>query len=97
VVFLIGSLAARFVGDIVTTIATGADVGYARRLGRMVHYLLMIFVVVLALGTLGIETAILITAITIMIAAFGMCCTNFSLATTPVSAFQWAELSRLLR
>ena len=72
VVFLIGGLAARFVGDVVTTIASGADLNYARRLGRVVRYLITIFVVVLALGTLGIETAILITAITIMIGAFGL-------------------------
>jgi small-conductance mechanosensitive channel len=72
VVFLIGSLVARFVGDMVTTVATGADMGYARRLGRTVHYLLTLFIVVLALGTLGVETAVLITAITIMLAAFGL-------------------------
>lgn len=72
IVFLIGSLAARFVGDLVTTIASGNDLAYAGRLGRLIQYLLTIFVVVLAIGALGVETAILITALTIMIGAFGL-------------------------
>jgi hypothetical protein len=72
IVFLIGSIAARFVGDLVTTIASGNDLSYAGRLGRLIQYLLTIFVVVLALGALGVQTAILITALTIMIAAFGL-------------------------
>src|SRR5215207_7028062 len=71
-VFLFGNIASQFVGDLVTTIASGNDLNYAGRLGRLVQYLLMIFVVVLAIGALGVETAILITALTIMIAAFGL-------------------------
>jgi small-conductance mechanosensitive channel len=72
IVFLIGSIAARFVGDLVTAIASGNDLGYAGRLGRLVQYLLTIFVVVLAIGALGVQTTILITALTIMIGAFGL-------------------------
>jgi small-conductance mechanosensitive channel len=72
IVFLLGNIASQFVGDLVTTIASGNDLSYAGRLGRLIQYLLMIFVVVLAIGALGIETAILITALTIMIAAFGL-------------------------
>ena len=45
---------------------------YAARLGRIIQYLVSLFVVVLALGQLGIDTAILVTAITIVIAAFGL-------------------------
>jgi hypothetical protein len=71
-VFLLGNIASQFVGDLVTTIGSGNGLSYAGRLGRLVQYLLMTFVVVLAIGALGVEAAILITALTIMIAAFGL-------------------------
>lgn len=72
IVFLIGSIAARFVGHVVNTLASGSGLGYGGRIGRLVQYLITIFVVVLALGTLGVETAVLIMAITIFLAAFGL-------------------------
>jgi small-conductance mechanosensitive channel len=72
IVFLVGSIAARFVGDVVNTIASGSGLGYHGRVGRLVKYLINVFVAVLALGTLGVETAVLITAITICLAAFGL-------------------------
>lgn len=72
VVFGVGSLAASFIGDVVSTIATSEGLAYGRRLGRLVQYIVSGFVAVLALSTLGIQTAILITSITIMLAAFGL-------------------------
>ena len=49
-----------------------SGLNYAARVGRIVQYMISVFVVVLALGQLGVDTAILVTAITIIIAAFGL-------------------------
>src|SRR5579859_349256 len=72
IVFLLGGVVARFVGDLVTTLATGEALGYAARLGRVVQYVISVFVAVLALGVLGLDTALLVTVLTIMVAAFGL-------------------------
>jgi small-conductance mechanosensitive channel len=72
IVFLAGSIAARFVGDVVNMIASGSGIGYSGRVGRLVQYLITIFVAVLTLSTLGVETAVLITSITVLLAAFGL-------------------------
>jgi len=72
VVFLLGGIVAKFVGDVVTRVSTEANLGYAGRVGRLVQYLISLFVVVIALGVLGLDTAILVTALTIGIAAFGL-------------------------
>src|SRR4051794_19292094 len=72
IIFLLGGVVAQFVGNLVTTFGTAGGVTYAARLGRIIQYLISLFVVVLALGQLGIDTAILVTAITIVIAAFGL-------------------------
>src|SRR5690349_16977503 len=70
IIFLVGGVAAQFVGNLVATVGAASGVTYAARLGRIVQYLISVFVVVLALGQLGLDTAILVTAITIVIAAF---------------------------
>jgi small-conductance mechanosensitive channel len=72
IIFLLGGVIAQFVGNLVTTLGTASGITYAARLGRIIQYLISLFVVVLALGQLGIDTAILVTAITIGIAAFGL-------------------------
>lgn len=72
IVFLLGGIVARFTGNLVTTLATGAGITNGARLGRIVQYLVSLFVVILALGVLGIDTSILVTALTIFIAAFGL-------------------------
>ncbi len=72
IVFLLGGIVAKFMGDLVTTAAKGAGITYASRLGRTAQYLVSVFVVVLALGVLGIDTALLVTALTILFAAFGL-------------------------
>ena len=72
IVFLLGGMAAGFVGNLVAVAAAGAGLGYARQLGRVVQTLISLFVVILALGVLGIDTALLVTALTIAIAAFGL-------------------------
>jgi len=72
VVFLVGSMVARLAGNWVSLIAAAGGLDYARRLGSLVQYVVTLFVMVLALGVLGIEVGLLVTAITIIIAAFGL-------------------------
>jgi small-conductance mechanosensitive channel len=72
IVFLLGGIAAKFMGDLVTTIASGAGISYSARLGRIIQYLISVFVVVFALGVLGIDTGILVTTLTLVIAAFAL-------------------------
>jgi small-conductance mechanosensitive channel len=72
IVFVLGGIAAQFVGGLVTAAATTAGVANATRIGRIVQHLISLFVVIVALGQLGLDTAILVTALTIAIAAFGL-------------------------
>lgn len=72
ILFLLGGVAAQFIGGVVSTAAMASGLSYAGRAGRLVQHILSVFVAVLALGQLGIDTAILVTAITILIAAFGL-------------------------
>lgn len=72
IIFLLGGIVAQFVGNLVRALAASGNLGYANRLGRIVQYLISLFVVILALSELGIDTGILVTAITIFIAAFGL-------------------------
>lgn len=72
IVFLIGGIVAQFVGNLATSVCSAAGLSYAKRLGNILQYVISVFVVILALGVLGIDTAILITAVTILIAAFGL-------------------------
>ena len=72
IIFLLGGVAAQFVGNLVASVGVLGGLAYAARLGRVIQYMISLFVVVLALGQLGVDTAILVTAITIVIAAFGL-------------------------
>ena len=72
IVFLIGSFAADYAGDLVGRIGAGSGLGYARTLGRIIQYLLTAFVIVLALSVIGVDISILVTALTIMVGAFGL-------------------------
>jgi small-conductance mechanosensitive channel len=72
IVFLLGSMVARLAGNWALLIGAAGGLGYARQLGSLVQYLVILFVVVLALGVLGVQIGLLVTAITIMIGAFGL-------------------------
>jgi small-conductance mechanosensitive channel len=72
IVFLLGGIISKFMGDLVRATSQGAGLGYANRLGTVIQYMTSVFVAVLALGVLGIDTALLVTTITIIIAAFGL-------------------------
>ena len=72
IVFLLGGVAATYVGQLVTNSTAGSGVGYARVLGQIVQYLLTIFVIVFTLDALGMNTSILVTVIPILIGAFSL-------------------------
>jgi small-conductance mechanosensitive channel len=72
VVFLIGGMAAQFVGGTVTAFAARKGVRKASALGGIVQGFASVFVVVITLGVLGMDTALLVTAVTILIGAFGL-------------------------
>lgn len=72
IVFLVGGIVAKFLGDLVAGVVRSAGVTYAARIGSLVQYLISLFVVILALSTLGLDTSILVTAVTILLAAFGL-------------------------
>ena len=72
IIFLLGGVAAQFVGNLISNVGAVGGLTYAARVGRVVQYIISLFVVVLALGQLGVDAAILVTAITIAIAAFGL-------------------------
>jgi small-conductance mechanosensitive channel len=72
IVFLVGGLAAKYVGDLVTRVGASNNLSYAQPLGRIIQSMITLFVVVLALGSLGVDTSILITVLTISVAAFGL-------------------------
>lgn len=72
IVFLLGGIAAQFTGNLVAALAASGGLSYSARLGRLVQYLLSVFVVIFALGVLGLDTSILVTALTIALSAFGL-------------------------
>lgn len=72
IIFVLGGMAAQFAGGVVSTALRTGGVPNAERVGSFVQYLITIFVIILALGQLGVDTAMLVTALTITIAAFGL-------------------------
>ncbi len=72
IIIIFGSMLARFLGETVTNMAGNVNITYNRALGKIIEYTLVAFVVVLAISTLGVDTTILTTALTILIAAGGL-------------------------
>ena len=70
--FLIGGLVAQLIGNTVTALAVGAGINNGARLGKILQFLIVLFVVIISLDIMGLETALLITSVTILIASFGM-------------------------
>ena len=64
-----GVFLARFVGNLVTSGAAAASVSYAEGLGAVARTAIVVMVGVLTLEQLGVETQILITVITVTVAA----------------------------
>ncbi len=64
-----GVFLARFVGNLVTSAGTAANLSYARGLGAVANTSIAVMVGVVALEQLGVDTQILMTVITVTVAA----------------------------
>ncbi|MBX5450685.1 mechanosensitive ion channel family protein [Thermogemmatispora sp.] len=83
---LLGSLLARLLGNTVTAVARNVNIAYASALGRLIEYTVVAFLCVLALATLGVETTLLTTSLTIVVAAAGLAVAlTFALGTREVA------------
>ena len=71
-IIIFGSMIARFLGHTVASLADGINITYSSALGKIIEYTVVAFVVVLAISTLGVNTAILTTCLTIIVASFGL-------------------------
>jgi small-conductance mechanosensitive channel len=86
VLLLLGSLLARFLGDTIAAVATNVNISYGRALGKLIEYTVVAFICVLALATLGIETTVLTTSFTIILASAGIAVAlTFALGTREVA------------
>jgi small-conductance mechanosensitive channel len=72
IIFVLGGMVAQFAGGLVTSALTASGIAGPERGGRLVQYLITMFVVILALGQLGVDTAILVTALTLGMASFAL-------------------------
>lgn len=64
-----GVFLARFLGNLVQTAASAANLSYAKGLGAVAQTSVVVMVVVVTLEQLGVDTQILITVITVTVAA----------------------------
>ena len=64
-----GVFLARFVGNVVTSGATAADLAYARGLGAVANTSIIVMVGVVTVEQLGVDAQILVTVITVTVAA----------------------------
>ncbi len=69
---IFGSMLGRFLGDTVATLAEDVNITYSKALGKIIEYAIVAFVVVLAIATLGVDTTILTSSFTIIVAAAGL-------------------------
>ena len=71
-ILVFGSMLARFLGGTITSLADSVNITYATALGRIIEYAILAFLTVLAVSTLGVDTTVLTTSLTIIIAAAGL-------------------------
>ncbi len=71
-IIIFGSMLARFLGDAVAAVADKVNITYGKALGKIIEYTLVAFVMVLAVSTLGVDTTILTTSLTIIVASAGL-------------------------
>lgn len=72
ILVILGSMLARFLGNTITAVADNVNITYGKALGKIIEYAIVAFVIVLAVSTLGIDTTILTTSFTIIVAAAGL-------------------------
>ena len=71
-ILVFGSMLARFLGGTISTLADSVNITYANALGRIIEFTILAFLTVLAVSTLGVDTTVLTTSLTIIIAAAGL-------------------------
>jgi small-conductance mechanosensitive channel len=71
-IIVFGSMLARFLGDAVSSVAERVNIAYSTVLGKIIEYAIVAFVIVLAVSTLGVDTTILTTSFTIILACAGL-------------------------
>jgi small-conductance mechanosensitive channel len=69
---IFGSMLGRFLGDTIATLAENVNITYSKALGKIIEYAIVAFVIVLAIATLGVDTTILTSSFTIIVAAAGL-------------------------
>ncbi len=72
IIVIFGSMLAHFLGNTITTVAESVNISYGRALGKVIEYTIVAFVIVLAISTLGVDTTILTTSLTLIVAAAGL-------------------------
>ena len=71
-IVIFGSMLARFLSGTITSVADSVNITYANALGKIIEYAIVAFVIVLAISTLGVDTTILTSSLTIIIASTGL-------------------------
>ena len=69
---IFGSMLARFLGNTVSAVAENVNISYSAALGRIIEYAIVIFAAVLAISTLGVDTSLLTSSLTIIVASIGL-------------------------
>src|SRR5579863_1243892 len=72
IIIIFGSMLARFLGAAITAVTENVNITYRRALGKIIEYAVLAFVIVLAISTLGVDTTILTSSLTIIIASTGL-------------------------
>lgn len=72
ILLLFGSMLARFLGNTISAVAETVNISYSKALGKIIEYAIVAFIAVLAVSTLGVDTTVLTTSLTIIIASVGL-------------------------
>lgn len=72
IMILFGSMLARFLGNTIAAVADSVNITYGTAVGKIIEYAIVAIIIVLAISTLGIDTTILTTSLTIIVAAAGL-------------------------
>ncbi len=72
IIIIFGSMLARLLGATITAVAENVNITYGKVLGKIIEYAVLAFVIVLAISTLGVDTTILTSSLTIIIASTGL-------------------------
>jgi len=69
---IFGSMLGRSLGETIAAVAENVNITYSKVLGKLIEYAIVAFVVVLAISTLGVDTTILTSSFTIIVASAGL-------------------------